>query len=143
MIPQRVSLITLGAYELPKLRRFYRSLGWEELPVSSDAYAVFRTAGVLLSLYPAAELARDAGIQLPEQPGAYRPVTLAVNVDRREEVDAALQAVRQAGAEVLREPCDAVWGGRIAYFADPERNVWEIAWNPTAVFDERGGMISF
>ncbi|MBP1156451.1 MULTISPECIES: helix-turn-helix transcriptional regulator [unclassified Paenibacillus] len=37
----------------------------------------------------------------------------------------------------------AFWGGRIAYFSDPENNLWEVAWNPTAIFDERGAMISF
>jgi hypothetical protein len=44
---------------------------------------------------------------------------------------------------VLREASDAFWGGRTAYFCDPERNLWEVAWNPTAVFDERGAMIRF
>jgi uncharacterized glyoxalase superfamily protein PhnB len=38
---------------------------------------------------------------------------------------------------------NAFWGGRTAYFSDPEHNLWEVAWNPSAVFDERGGMISF
>jgi hypothetical protein len=30
-----------------------------------------------------------------------------------------------------------------AYFADPEHNLWEVAWNPTALFDERGAMLTF
>jgi hypothetical protein len=50
MVSQRVSLITIGAKELPKLRSFYQKLGWEETEISSDNYCVFKTSGVLLSL---------------------------------------------------------------------------------------------
>jgi hypothetical protein len=33
-------------------------------------------------------------------------------------------------------------GGKTAYFADPENNLWEIAWNPDSTFDERGALLS-
>jgi uncharacterized protein len=145
MIPQRVSLITLGAYDLPRLRLFYRQLGWQETPFSSDTYAAFTTAGTIVTLFPVEELAKDADVQipLPEKPPEFRGVTLAVNADRPEDVDRAIEHVRQAGGRILREPSDAFWGGRTAYFSDPEHNLWEVAWNPTAVFDERGAMLSF
>ncbi|MDF2669290.1 MAG: glyoxalase [Paenibacillus sp.] len=144
MVPQRVSLITIGVINLPELRAFYKRLGWSETKASTDHYAVFETAGVLLSLFPIEELAKEAGIEISRSIDSFRAgVTLAVNVDSREEVDSACEIVRQAGARILREPCDAFWGGRVAYFADPENNLWEIAWNPTALFDERGAMLSF
>lgn len=63
MVPQRVSLLTIGAYNLPVLRSFYNSLGWEQTESSSDDYAVFKTAGVLLSIFPIAELAKDSGVE--------------------------------------------------------------------------------
>jgi uncharacterized glyoxalase superfamily protein PhnB len=53
-------------------------------------------------------------------------------------VDAAIALARRAGARVTREPEDAFWGGRTAYFADPEGNLWEVAWNPGFPLDERG-----
>ncbi|MFC4803076.1 VOC family protein [Neobacillus sp. GCM10023253] len=143
MIPQRVSLVTIGAYNLPALRAFYKSLGWEETEFSSDQYAVFKTAGVLLSLFPIEELAKDAGIEFGGSVEHYRPVTLAINVNHKEQVDEVIGEIRGAGARILREPSDAFWGGRTAYFADPENNLWEVAWNPSSVFDERGAMISF
>jgi predicted enzyme related to lactoylglutathione lyase len=49
--------------------------------------------------------------------------------------------VRAAGGSIVKEPIDAVWGGRSAYFADPEGNLWEVAWMPGSSFDERGGLI--
>ncbi|KQL52628.1 glyoxalase [Heyndrickxia shackletonii] len=142
MIPQRVSLITIGAIDLPNLRAFYKSLGWEETNVSSDDYAVFKTAGVLLSLFPIEELAKDAGVNISASQ-AYSRVALAINVDKPDQVDEVISNIRQSNGEILREPSDAFWGGRTAYFADPENNLWEVAWNPTAVFDERGAMIDF
>jgi catechol 2,3-dioxygenase-like lactoylglutathione lyase family enzyme len=143
MVPQRVTLVTIGAREMGRLRRFYAGLAWEQTPQSSDEYAVFRTAGVLLSLFPIERLAEDAGVPLVEPTSGFRGVTLAVNVDQPGDVDAAIAVAEAAGARVLRRPSDAFWGGRTAYFCDPEQNLWEVAWNPTAVFDERGAMISF
>jgi uncharacterized glyoxalase superfamily protein PhnB len=144
MVPQRVSLITIAAINLPDLRAFYRRLSWEEAEISSDHYAVFKTAGVLLSLYPVDELAKEAQIEISKSTDYFRAgVTLAINVDKQEDVDLTIETIRNAGARILREPSDAFWGGRIAYFSDPENNLWEVAWNPTAVFDERGAMLSF
>ncbi|NRD77713.1 VOC family protein [Bacillus sp. BRMEA1] len=143
MVLQRVSLLTIGAFQLPVLRSFYKGLGWEETEISSDDYAVFKTAGVLLSLFPIEELAKDAGIEINHSIESYRPVTFAINVNEPEDVDSTIEQIREAGGKILREPSDAFWGGRTAYFADPENNLWEVAWNPSAVFDERGGMISF
>jgi predicted enzyme related to lactoylglutathione lyase len=143
MIPQRVSLITIGAFNLRVLRAFYKNLGWDETEISSDNYAAFKTAGVILSLFPIAELAKDSGVEMPQNYDIYRGVTFAINVDKPEQVDTTIEAVRKVGGKILREPSDAFWGGRTAYFSDPENNLWEVAWNPTAVFDERGAMISF
>ncbi|ARI77752.1 VOC family protein [Halobacillus mangrovi] len=143
MIPQRVSLITLGAHELPKLRSFYQKLGWEETDISSDNYAVFKTAGVMLTLFPFEELEKDAGVKLRHSTSEYYPVTLAINVNSKQEVDEVIEQVRGLGAEILREPSDAFWGGRTSYFADPENNLWEVAWNPDSTFDERGTMLNF
>lgn len=143
VVPQRVTLITLGARDLPALRAFYQRLGWEETEISSDDYAVFTTAGVLLSLFPIEELAKDAGVEISLEVDVFRGVALAINVDTPEQVDSTTDLVRQAGAKILRDPSDAFWGGRTSYFADPENNLWEVAWNPTSVFDDRGAMLSF
>jgi uncharacterized glyoxalase superfamily protein PhnB len=143
MVMQRVSLITIGAFNLPNLRSFYKSLGWEETEISSDNYAAFKTAGVILSIFPIEELAKDAGVQFTHNTENFRGVTFAINVNKPEEVDITIEKIRSAGGKILREASDAFWGGRTAYFADPENNLWEVAWNPTAVFDERGAMISF
>src|SRR4051794_22168672 len=51
-LPARLTAVTLGARDLPGLRRFYAGLGWTQVPESSDEWAGFLLGGTLLSLYP-------------------------------------------------------------------------------------------
>ncbi|MEF2245824.1 VOC family protein [Paenibacillus sp. IITD108] len=143
MVPNRVSLITIGAKNLPELRKFYQKLGWSETEISSDQYCVFKTAGVLLSLFPIEELLKDCGLEEVQMEDGFKGITFAINTDEPDQVDLITEEVRASGGKIIREASDASWGGRISYFLDPEGNAWEVAWNPTAVFDERGAMIHF
>ncbi len=126
---RRVSLITLGVADLDRAAAFYEALGWrrEEAP---GGVAAFDLLGQTLGLYPRAELARDIGVE--EASLGHGAMTLAHNVASREEVAPLVERAREAGARVLREPSDVFWGGHVAYFADPDGHVWEIAWNPHA-----------
>lgn len=139
-LPARLTAITLGARDLPALRRFYLRLGWAEVPNSSDEWAAFLLGGVLLTLYPFEALAKEAA------PGATPPagwngVTLICNVDSKEQVDTRYAAAVAAGATPVAEPTDRSWGGRSAYIADPEGNRWEVAWAAGVKLDERGALI--
>ncbi|MFC5923082.1 VOC family protein [Micromonospora vulcania] len=142
-LPPRLSVITLGARDIAALRSFYRSLGWPELPASDDGWSAFLLGGVLFALYPLPELAAEAGPGVAAPAGGWSGVTMACNVDTRGQVDTAFTDAVTAGATVVAEPTDRSWGGRSAYIADPEGNRWEIAWAGTAVFDERGALLSF
>jgi catechol 2,3-dioxygenase-like lactoylglutathione lyase family enzyme len=124
------------------LRRFYSGLGWSEVPGSDDNWASYLLGGVLLALYPLDELAEEAAPDRPA-PAGWSGVTLACNVDREEQVDSAFRAAVAAGATPVAEPVDRSWGGRSAYFADPEGNRWEIAFASSAVFDDRGALTAF
>lgn len=128
-IPARISLATLGVADLARATAFYQALGWPLSSASSEAISFFRTAGGLLSLFPLHHLAADANTPALPVPG-FRGITLAVNVDQPEDVDAALTAAVAAGATLLKPATLAVWGGRSGYFADPDGHVWEVAHNP-------------
>ena len=93
MVLQRISLITIGAFNLPMLRSFYKKLGWEETEISSDNYAVFKTAGVNLSIFPIEELAKDAAVEITQSVDTFRGVSFSINVDKPEEVDTTIDAV--------------------------------------------------
>ncbi|MET7880613.1 VOC family protein [Micromonospora profundi] len=142
-LPSRLSVVTVGARDVGRLRAFYRSLGWPESPGSDDSWSAFLLGGVLFALFPLPELAAEAAPGVAGPAGGWSGVTLACNVDSRAEVDTAFTAAVAAGATVVAEPTDRPWGGRSAYIADPEGNRWEIAWAGTARFDERGALVSF
>jgi catechol 2,3-dioxygenase-like lactoylglutathione lyase family enzyme len=127
-VPARITVITLGAHDLPALRSFYSALGWE-LAVEGDDFCAFSTRGAVLTLFPRSSLAED-GRTTEAPPNTGVAMSIAINVDERDQVDSAIAGVRAAGAAILKEPEDAPWGGRSAYWADPENNVWEVAWVP-------------
>lgn len=137
-VPPRISLVTLGCADLPKLAAFYRALGWPEVNPADESVSFFRLAGSILSLYPAADLAADATV--PVQPSVeFSPSrTLAINVASPAEVDAALNAVAEVGGRIVKRGQEVFWGGYSGYFADPEGNLWEVAHNPFWPLDERG-----
>ncbi|MDJ1133909.1 VOC family protein [Streptomyces iconiensis] len=140
-IPARLTVVTLGARDLPRLRAFYLALGWPELPASDDGWAAFPLGGAMLALYPLDELAREAAPGAPP-PAGWSGVTLACNVETAAQVDAAYTAALAAGATSVEAPKDREWGGRSAYLTDPEGNRWEFAWARNAVFDARGAVTS-
>ena len=74
------------------------------------------------------ELAADAGVA-DSAPG-FSDITLAINLDSKEDVDGALTAAGEAGGTVVKAAVEAPWGGYSGYFADPDGHLWEVAWNP-------------
>jgi len=45
-------------------------------------------------------------------------------------VDQIMQLAQEIGAKITDPAHDRTWGGYSGYFADPDGNLWEIAWNP-------------
>jgi uncharacterized protein len=143
-VPPRLSIVTLGARDLPALRSFYRGLGWTEAPGGSDDWTAFQLGGAVLSLYPIEALTDEAApSEPPPTEEAWNGISLSMNLDDREDVDAVFARAVAAGATPVTEPQDRFWGGRSGYVADPEGNRWEIAWAPDAEFDERGAVVTF
>ncbi len=122
-------IVTLGVSDLDRSIAFYRGLGREQRGDRAQGIVWFRTSGPWLGLFPTEELAADAGMVSNELP-PYRGLSLAVNLPSEGEVDGAFDLVRRLGAEVVKAPERAEWGGYSGYFADPDGFAWEIAWNP-------------
>ena len=139
-VPARLNILTLGVRDLPKVRAFYEALGWESLSEGNE-FARFQTGGATLALFSLDLLAEEANMQPPKRTERFSGFTCAVLVEEEAMVAEAIQTVREAGGRVLAEPTPREWGGHSGYFADPEGNVWELAWLPGATFDERGGLI--
>ncbi|WP_231495850.1 VOC family protein [Paucisalibacillus sp. EB02] len=87
-------------------------------------------------------LANDTGLEIITSKNVFKGVTFSINVDEPVQVDLTIKQVKNIGGTIFSEPDDAFWGGRTASFADPENNVWEVAFNPDSTFDERGAMLT-
>lgn len=133
---QRVSLITLAVADMDRAAAFYEALGWKQVD-SPDGVVAFDLLGQTLGLYPRAMLAADMGLQESDITG-FSGITLAHNVAAKEDVAPLYQAALDAGARGMKPPHDIFWGGHIAYFADPDGHVWEIAHNPFSALGPNG-----
>ncbi|MFC7451275.1 VOC family protein [Rhodococcus daqingensis] len=138
---QHLSVLTLGVADLPRAHAFYvGGLGWTPtLYVPGEVLFLQVGHGVVLSLWSADEMAREAGPTAPvvgEQGRA--PVTLGHNVGSPGEVDEVLAAAARAGGSVLVAGARRAWGGYSGYFADPDGYRWEIAHNQGLVVHEDG-----
>ena len=83
-----------------------------------------------------ADLAKDAGLE-DSKPG-FSGVALAFNVSDETCVDTTLQAAEKAGGRIVKPGGRAFWDGYTGYFADPDRHLWEVAYNPGFPLDESG-----
>jgi uncharacterized protein len=137
----RITLITLGVEDLERALAFYRDgLGWPSAGIVGQqfehgAVAFFDLeSGLRLALWPRASLAHDSG--LPAGPGSPTAFCLAHNVGSRPEVDQVMAAATRAGATIVKPAHETFWGGYAGYFQDPDRHLWEVAWNPAVPLPE-------
>jgi catechol 2,3-dioxygenase-like lactoylglutathione lyase family enzyme len=136
---QYLHIITLGVKDLSRSRSFYtETLGWTPSSASNDGVAFFQAGGVVLSLYPRNALAEDASIG--SEGSGFGGVSLAYNTRSEHEVDEVINDLRFKGVTILKPPQKAFWGGYHAYFADPDGNPWEVAFNPYFLFDNAGNL---
>src|SRR5689334_5868011 len=91
--------------------------------------AVFQLdGGLMLSVYPRSELAKDAGVPLTgAKTGEF---SIGHAVATRTEVDEVIAQAKAAGAAVTDPPHDRPWGIYSGYFQDPDGHLWEVIWNP-------------
>lgn len=137
----RIDVITLGVADLDRAHAFYRDglglsskgvigtqwVGDDVTPAGAIALFELR-GGLLLSLYPRTELAKDANVPLgPPMPGEF---SIGHLVSCRAEVDALLSQAEAAGANLTDQPHDRPWGIYSGYFRDLDGHLWEVIWNP-------------
>lgn len=134
---QRVSVITVGVRDLAGMIRFYTEvLGFEDRGMKGEV-AFFNAGGIVIGLWDEAKLADDAGLAA-DRGGAFKGFALAYNARSQAEVDEIFGRLERAGARISKPPHKTNWGGYSGYFADPEGNAWEVAFNPFWPIDEAG-----
>ena len=136
---QHLHLVTLGVRDFETSKKFYTEiLGWKPSSNSNDDITFFQAGGVVLSIYQREKLAEDALVD-PEGNG-FAGFALAYNTQSEAEVDEIIGGLKAKGVKILKEPQKVFWGGYSSYFADPDDNCWEVAYNPFFPFDEKGNL---
>jgi catechol 2,3-dioxygenase-like lactoylglutathione lyase family enzyme len=136
---QHLHLVTLGVRDLEASKKFYTEiLGWKPSSASNDGVVFLQAGGVVLSLFPREELAKDA--RVPAEGSGFAGFSLAYNAQSETEVDEVIHDLKAKGVKILKEPQKVFWGGYSSYFADPDGNCWEVAYNPFFPFDENGNL---
>ncbi len=131
----RISLITLGVDSLERALEFYRDgLGLKTDGIvgkefEHGAVAFFDlTGGLRMALWPRQSISHGSGLTVtPPSPTDF---TLAHNVSSKAEVDAVMDQVWKAGGIIVKSAEETFYGGYAGYFQDPDRHLWEVAWNP-------------
>lgn len=137
MLPQRLTLVTLGVADVGAARAFYERLGFRAAGFDSADVAFFEMSnGVVLALFGHAALAEDANVS--HDGGGFRGVSCAINLDSEAAVDAALAFAATCGATITKPAERVFWGGYSGYFADPDGHLWEVAHNPVFPVDASG-----
>ncbi|MBV8084764.1 MAG: VOC family protein [Chloroflexi bacterium] len=137
----RIHVITLAVADLERAIAFYRDgLGLETAGIVGDefegdetepagAIAIFQLeGGLMLTLYPRSELAKDAKVQAGQPQAAEFSVGHAV--PSREAVDRLLAQAQSAGATLTDRAHDRPWGIYSGYFQDLDGHLWEVLFNP-------------
>lgn len=136
---QRLTIVGLGVNDLKEATTFYeKKFGWEKMDSSNEYISFFKLNGILLSLYPREKLAEDAGVR-PDGTG-FKAFSLAYNTRSKKEVDDLIALLEFRGVEIVKRPETVSWGGYSSYIADPDRNLWEIAFNPYLPLDKDGNV---
>jgi uncharacterized glyoxalase superfamily protein PhnB len=65
---------------------------------------------------------------------------MAINYRSEKEVDEAFEMLKSRNVHIVKTPRKASWGGYSGYVADPENNLWEIAYNPFLELDPNGNV---
>lgn len=135
----RLSIITLGVKDRAALTAFYEDVvGFEN--IGPEAMTMFDMGGFVLGLWEEDKLAGDAGVP-DDRKGQFKGIALAYNARSEAEVDEIFSQLEAAGARITTAPHKAFWGGYSGYFADPEGNAWEVAYNPHWSLDAAGRVV--
>ena len=136
---QHLHIITLGVRDFKQSVEFYtKTLGWKLSNASNEGIAFFQAGGTVLAIYPREKLAEDAVIA--SDGSGFSGFALAYNTQSEAEVDEIITDLKSKGVKIVKEPQKVFWGGYSSYFADPDDNHWEVAYNPFFPFDENGNL---
>ena len=124
----KITCICLGVKNMEKAIKFYRDgLGYKtNCKENNPPVCFFDTPGTKFELYPLDLLVKDIDKSSLKIGSGFSGITLAYNVEKKEDVDKVIELVKNAGGKIIKEPQNVFWGGYHAYFSDLDNYFWEV-----------------
>lgn len=99
---------------------FYKDILGLELNSQDGKYADFKLEGTLLAIF---EKESAVAVFPKENMGNGGGIVLAFQVD---DVDKICGLLKSKGVNIFEGPKTTDWGQTVAYFKDPDENIWEV-----------------
>lgn len=126
----QINAVTIAAQDPLKLKNFYSStFGWEIQSESTDIIMFRLKNGLILSIYQAeghASYLNTEPIREQVLPKTY----LTINMASLKETDELFMELENKKVDIVKKPSKVYWGGYAGVIADPEKNYWEVCFNP-------------
>src|SRR6476660_1991703 len=130
----RFTTLTLGVDNLEKSYKFYheglglasKGIVGKEFEHGDVAFFDLKN-GMTLALYSRDNLAWDS--QLKKSKPSPTEFSIGYNTRNEAEVETIMAQAKNSGAKIVKPAQKTFWGGYSGYFQDPDRHLWEIAYN--------------
>ena len=119
-----IEVITLFVEDVEAAKAFYVDVLGTEVIFGDEGSAVVKLSNLLINLL---RIDNAPTLVEPMQVGGPAAGARALYTIKVDNADAAYEELTARGATFLNGPVDRPLGRRTAAFADPARNVWEIA----------------
>lgn len=108
VVMNKITCICLGVKDMERSIKFYRDgLGYKtDCKENNPPVCFFDTSGTKFELFPLEQLAKDIDENNPPTGNGFAGITLAYNVEHKEDVDNIIELVRNAGGKIVKEPQD-------------------------------------
>jgi len=122
----KIMAIALVVADLKKAIDFYQNKLGLKLKTNEEGFADFETEGTTLALLEK-KVAEDLAGKEKVGTDSSLPRSSILAWDAVEDVDILHKELKDKGVEFTVEPKTMSWGQRVAYFSDPDGNLWEIS----------------
>lgn len=115
--------VILYVNDLEKTIHFYRDILALPIKMQQGTYIEFDTGATTLSVNTRASVKEEIGLNVPEAHVKTQTFEIGFVV---EDVEEAIENLRNHDVPIIKEPTKKPWGQTVAYVADPDGHYIEI-----------------